>query len=83
MSQEGKANIRSRPKIASLCGHSASINVGTTQYFLLETKMVHPSLSSDVSTQTSQRFETIEANMKIDVTPYVNETGELIVNIEP
>ncbi|MEE9441404.1 MAG: hypothetical protein V3V99_01900 [candidate division Zixibacteria bacterium] len=83
MQQEGKANIRSRPKISSLCGHSASINVGTTQYYLLETKIVHPSAQSDVSTQTSQRFEKIEANMSIEVTPFVNETGELIVEIKP
>ncbi|MCK5126286.1 MAG: hypothetical protein KAR42_08510 [candidate division Zixibacteria bacterium] len=83
MQLEGKANVRSRPKIASLCGHSASINVGTTQYYLLETQTVHSNTSSTGSTQTSQRFETIEANMKIEVTPYVNETGELIVDIKP
>ena len=83
LQQEGKANVRSRPKIASLCGHTASINVGTTQYYLLQSKTVYPSTQSDVSTQTSQRFETIEANMSIQVTPYVNETGELIVDVSP
>lgn len=83
MQQEGKANIRSRPQIASLCGHTASINVGTTQYYLLETKIVHPSAQADVSTQTSQRFETVEANMSIEVTPFVNESGQLIVDIKP
>lgn len=83
LQQEGKANIRSRPKIASLCGHTASINVGTTQYYLLESKIVHPSAQPDVSTQTSQRFETIEANMSIEVTPFVNDGGELIVDIQP
>ncbi|MCP4553731.1 MAG: hypothetical protein GY834_17200 [Bacteroidetes bacterium] len=83
MQKEGKANVRSRPKIASLCGHAASINVGTTQYYLLETQTVHSNVNTNNSTQTSQRFETIEANMNIEVTPYVNETGELIVDIAP
>ncbi len=83
LQQEGKANVRSRPKIASLCGHSASINVGTTQYYLLETQTIHSNVNTNNSTQTSERFETIEANMNIEVTPYVNETGELIVEIAP
>lgn len=83
LQQQGKANVRSRPRIASLCGHPASINVGTTQYYLLTSKTVYPSTQSDVSTQTAQRFETIEANMSIQVTPYVNATGELIVDVNP
>ncbi len=83
LQQEGKANLRSRPKIASLCGHPASINVGTTQYIKLSTEIVHSSVNTSGSTQTSERFETIEANMKIEVIPYVNETGELIVDIKP
>ncbi|MEZ5359637.1 MAG: hypothetical protein R3F48_12530 [Candidatus Zixiibacteriota bacterium] len=83
MQQEGKANIKSRPQISSLCGHPASINVGTTQYYKLSTETVHSGVTTTGSTQTSERFETIEANMKIEVTPFVNETGELIVNITP
>lgn len=83
MQQEGKANIKSRPQISSLCGHPASINVGTTQYYKLSSETVHSGVTSTGTTQTSERFETIEANMKIEVTPFVNETGELIVNIMP
>jgi type IV pilus assembly protein PilQ len=81
--QEGKANIQSRPQIASLCGHTASINVGTTQYYLLRSQVIHPSQETSVTTQTSERFETIEASMNIEVIPYVNESGELIVEIKP
>ena len=83
MQQKGKAIVQSHPRIATLNGHSASIKIGTTQYYLLETETVYPSQQSNVSTQTSQRFETIEANMSLVVTPYVSRQGDLIVEIKP
>jgi type IV pilus assembly protein PilQ len=83
MEKEGIANIRSRPQIAALNGHSASIKIGISQYYLLESKTVYPSQESDVSTQTSQRFEVIEADMSLEVTPWVTESGEIIVDIKP
>ncbi|MBN4057058.1 type II and III secretion system protein, partial [bacterium AH-315-J21] len=83
LSNEGKAKVIQRPQIATLNGHTASIAIGTTQYFLLDSKTVYPSAQTDVSTQTSQRFETIEANISLEVTPNVTESGEVIVHIKP
>lgn len=83
MQQQGKANVQSHPKIAALNGHSASIKIGTSQYYLLESKTVYPSQQSDVSTQTSQRFEVVEADMSLEVTPFVNNSDELIVEVKP
>jgi type IV pilus assembly protein PilQ len=83
MEEEGVANIRSRPQIAALNGHPASIKIGTSQYFLLESQTVYPSQQSSLSTQTTQRFEVIEADMSLEVTPWVTESGEIIVEIQP
>ncbi len=83
MEEEGTANLRSHPKIATLNGHTASLNIGTTQYYLLESQTVFPSQQTSLSTQTAQRFETIEANMSLEVTPYVNSSNELIVEVKP
>lgn len=83
MEQEGKATVRSRPQIATLNGHSASISIGTTQYYLLESQTIYPSQQTNVSTQTSQRFETIKANMSLVVTPYVSRSGDVIVEVAP
>jgi type IV pilus assembly protein PilQ len=83
MQTEGKANIRSHPKIASLNGHSASIKIGTTQYYLLKSTTIYPSQQTSISTETSERFEKVEADMSLEVTPYVNTTGELIVDVKP
>jgi type IV pilus assembly protein PilQ len=83
MQQQGKANILSHPRIASLNGHSASIKIGTTQYFKLNSTTVYPSQQSNLSTQTSQRFETIEADMSLEVVPFVMTSGEIVVEVKP
>ncbi len=83
LQEKGIANIISHPRIATLNGHTASITIGTTQYYLLESKTIYPSQQPGISTQTSQRFETINADMKLEVTPFVNRNGDLIVHIKP
>ncbi len=83
LAQEGKANIRSRPIIAALNGHEAAINIGTTQYYLLKTETAYPGGSANYTTQVSQRFETIKADVSLKVTPWVTGTGEIIVDVEP
>ena len=83
LEQEGIANIRSRPQIAALNGHEASIKIGTSQYYLLESQTIYPSDQTNLSTQTSQRFEVIEADMSLEVIPWVTKTGDIIVSIQP
>jgi type IV pilus assembly protein PilQ len=83
LAKEGKANVRSRPIIAALNGHEASINIGTTQYYLLKTETVFNGASTSYSSQVSQRFETIKADISLKVTPWVTGTGEIIVDIQP
>lgn len=82
MENEGKANVRSRPQIATLSGHTASISIGTTQYFILRTETPIPG-SNQVVLQESERFETIKAELKLEVTPWVTATGEIITEIRP
>jgi type IV pilus assembly protein PilQ len=83
MQQQGKANVLSHPRIASLNGHVASIKIGTTQYFKLTSTTIYPSQTTSLSTQTSQRFETIEADMSLEVTPFVMTSGEIVVEVKP
>lgn len=79
---EGKVEVRSRPHISTLNGRTASISVGTTQYFLLEqtTPIVG---GNQVIAQTTQRFEKIEANVTLAVTPFVGPSGEITADIRP
>lgn len=82
MEQENKANVRSHPQIASLNGHPASIKIGSTQYYLLSTETSYVNQANNDAYQTAERFEVIEADMSVDVTPYLNIEGELIVEVK-
>lgn len=82
LSQEGRANIRSRPQVATLNGHSASISIGTKQYFILKTATPYQG-TSNVVVQETERFEAIEANVKLDITPWVSSSGEVTAEIRP
>ncbi len=82
LDQEGIVNIRSRPQISTLNGHTASIEVGTTQYYLLTTTTPLQS-ANQVVTQESQRFEKIEANVLLEITPWVSSSGEVTAEIHP
>ncbi|MCP4580528.1 MAG: hypothetical protein GY839_02840 [candidate division Zixibacteria bacterium] len=83
MVQSGNANVQSRPQIATLNGHSAKIDVGTTQYYLLKTETTYGLGQQTPSSQVSEKFQTIEASMSLSVTPWVNSTGEIIVEVHP
>ena len=82
LSVEGRASIRSRPQIATLNGHTASLTIGTTQYYLLRSQTPYQSPST-VLLQQSQRFEKIEANVVLDITPWVSASGEITADIRP
>jgi type IV pilus assembly protein PilQ len=82
LENQGKANIKSRPQIATLNGHSASISIGTTQYYILKT--VTPVNSAEnIVTQQSERFEQVEANVTLSIVPWVSSSGDVTVEIHP
>ncbi len=82
LEKHGIANIRSRPQIATLNGHTASISIGTTQYFILKTNTPYQS-PNQIYVQESQRFETIKAEMLLKITPWVSASGEITTEIHP
>ncbi len=83
MEQKGLANVRSRPLLATINGYPATLSIGTTQYFLLNTTTPYASQSNSVVLQQSQSFQTIEANVKLELTPYVGANGLIVVDIKP
>ena len=82
MEQQGIANVTSRPLIATLNGHKATLSVGTTQYFLLKTTTPYLNQNQTVF-QESQSFQTIEADVKMEITPYVGASGTITVEVKP
>jgi type IV pilus assembly protein PilQ len=82
LEQKGIANVKSRPLIATLNGSPASLSIGTTQYFLLKTTTPYRD-QTQTYFQESQNFQTIEADIKLEITPYVGADGQITVEIKP
>ena len=82
LEKTGKANIRSKPQIATLNGYPADITIGQTQYYILKTQTPIRD-PSQVYIQETQQFQTIEANITVKITPWVSASGEITVEIHP
>jgi type II secretory pathway component GspD/PulD (secretin) len=82
LEQDKVLKIRSRPQIATLNGSEATITVGQTQYFLLKQETDF-NQGNGVTSRTSERFEKIEANVTLTVTPFVTGEGEITCDIVP
>ena len=83
MEQKGIANIKSRPLLATLNGYPAMLSIGTTFYFELTTTTPFSQNQNQTYLSTSQQFTTVEADTKLEITPYVGSDGQITVEIKP
>ncbi len=83
LEQKGVADVRSRPLLATLNGYPASLSIGTTQYYELNTTIPYNGQGNQTVFQTTQNFQTIQADVKLEITPYVGADGMIIVDIKP
>jgi type IV pilus assembly protein PilQ len=82
MEQHGLANVKSRPILSTLNGHTASMKIGTVQNYVF--KEIVPILNATNSTFIEkERIEKIEAIISFEITPYVGNNGELTLEIKP
>lgn len=72
---EGVVTIKSNPKITTLNGFQAEINVANIQYY--QTKV------SDDDDNSEIEYKSIEAGIKLDVTPWVSSTNEITLELHP
>lgn len=82
LEQESVVDVRSRPQVATLNGSEATIDIGQTQYFLLNTSTNLPGVSG-TTVETNQQFQQINADQILTVTPYVTGKGEITCDIVP
>jgi type IV pilus assembly protein PilQ len=82
LAEKGLANIKSRPLLATLNGQQAQLSIGTTQYYLLKTTTPYRD-QNQVIFQESQNFQTIVADVKLEITPYVGADSMITVEIKP
>lgn len=82
LEEKGIVNVKSRPILSTLNGHTASLKIGTVQnYIFNEILPVTNQLSS--SFLQKETIQKIEANVSFEVTPWVGPDGEITMEIKP
>ncbi len=82
LEENGVANIKSRPLLSTLNGHTASLKIGTTQnYIFNEIMPVTNQLSSTFLEKES--LQKIEAFISFEITPWVGPDNQLTLDIKP
>jgi type IV pilus assembly protein PilQ len=78
---ENNTNIdqRQTPKLSTLNGHSANLSIGNTQYYQVSTQNVLGSLNPQ--TVITQQYIPVEANLKVNITPFVSGDDDVTMNI--
>jgi type IV pilus assembly protein PilQ len=72
--QDGKASVRANPRIMTVSGQSAEIVVGKDQYYtIVAGSEVYP----------YSRLEQISVGVSMVITPYVSDSGDITVQVEP
>jgi Type II secretory pathway, component PulD len=73
---QNKAKVMAEPSIVTLNGNKASINVNETQYFKMTT-------GNPLTTDYSIRFQPITFGIKLDITPWISQGGQITAEIAP
>jgi type II secretory pathway component GspD/PulD (secretin) len=82
LESEGISNLISKPQIATLNGHAATITFGTTQFYTLDKEVVVPGNNGNV-VEKVQEQQTLNVNMTLAVTPWVSSNNEVTMEISP
>ena len=73
---QDKAKVMAQPSIVTLNGNKASISVDETQYFKLTT-------GNPLGTDYSIQFKPITFGIKLDITPWISQGGQITAEIAP
>lgn len=73
-------DVRSMPKLSTLNGHEASLSIGSKRYYSLKTQNVLGSLSTQ--TVVTQQYQSVEANLAINIKPVVSGDDQVTLNID-
>lgn len=70
---EKRASIRSRPRVATLNGEKASIDISLDEYFSIATDIYGSSLRTEL--------EVIKSGVRLEITPHIGDNGDITVEV--
>lgn len=77
---DGKADIRSTPRLSTLNGHEATLVIGQTEYYKEEKTNYFGTQDPQLSNQTL--YKAIDAELKIVIKPFVSGDGNITLDID-
>ncbi|HLG29052.1 MAG TPA: hypothetical protein VI387_02475 [Candidatus Brocadiales bacterium] len=84
LSEQGKVNVLSSPKVSTLNNQKAIVNVGTQDvFFKVEKVRVGSDTSGNPVFQTVSVPFYVSLGVTLDVTPQINPSGGITMNIHP
>jgi Flp pilus assembly secretin CpaC len=72
--EEKKASIRSRPRVATLNGEKAKIDISLDEYYTIITDLYGTSLRTEL--------EVIKSGVMLEMTPHIGEDGYITVDVQ-
>ena len=78
----GNLKVKMQPVLSMLNGREASLQIGQSQYYLLETQTSSNGAVNNFQTFT-QRFERIDANISLTLKPYISDDDMVTLDVMP
>ncbi len=75
--------VHSTPLVATINGNAASITIGETRYYKLRKETKTATGITDNVVGTDERFEQKQFDTRLEVTPWVMDSGYVMVKIRP
>jgi type IV pilus assembly protein PilQ len=72
--------VRTMPKLSTLNGHDANLSIGSTRYYSVNTQNVMGSLNPQ--TVVTQQWNSVQANLSINIKPVVSADDQVTLEIE-
>lgn len=82
LEDHGIANVRSKPLLSALNGHTASLKIGTVQNYVL-TDVVPFNSTTGTTLIEKENIQKLEATISFEITPWVGPNNEMTLEIKP
>lgn len=80
LESNNNVEVRSVPKLTALNGHTATLSIGSRQYYKNSTQNLYPSTSTSATVFTNT-YVPVEANLAVNIKPIVSGDDQVTLNI--
>jgi len=79
LENNNNVDLRQTPKLSTLNGHTANLSIGSTRYYAVRTQNVLGSLTPQ--TVVTEQYIPVQANLAIDIQPFVSGDEQVTLDI--